>query len=81
MLKVDLETIQTDFNDKKEVIHRCESVIEQLTQELDTAHMELQKAGDKMSQLEHTVRDVQEQLALALTQVSCHTTHVASGGL
>jgi len=26
------------------------------------------------------VRDVQEQLALALTQVSCHTTHVASGG-
>ena len=69
VLKLDLDTIQTDFNDKKEVIHRCESVIEQLTQELDTAHGELQKASDKMSQLEHTIRDIQEQLALALTQV------------
>ena len=69
-LKLDVDELTGKLGDKAQQLARCETVIEDLTQELGHSQDDLNKAFDKIAEHERKVIDLQEQLAISQQEVS-----------
>ena len=65
----EVDELSKALEDKIKQLSRCETVIENLTTELSNSQEDLHKAFDKIEQLERTLVDYKEQVAVSRQEV------------